>query len=117
MPALLGCLRGSRWEALGTLRYGEHTAIEFTDRELTHLQAVIGAKFRRGESFHFSWEPRGLRRETLVTMWMHPNVPVSYLFEGWRTIELNRVWIDQLMNSANTPAGLVLTPEPDPTRS
>jgi len=26
------------------------------------------------------------------------------------------VWIDQLMNSANTPAGLVLTPEPEPTR-
>ena len=41
---------------MGTFVYGSGALrVEFDDRVLAHLQAVIGVKIRRNERFFFSW--------------------------------------------------------------
>lgn len=40
---------------MGTFHYDASLKVDFEDRVLAHLQIVIGAKLRRGESFYVSW--------------------------------------------------------------
>ncbi len=97
---------------MGTLYYGDsRTPIGIEDRALTHLKVVLTTKLRRNESFTLSWqhaagEPRG--RETL---WMHPTIPLRFVFNETERPELSRRWIEQLMRSANSTGGVELLPE------
>ncbi len=85
-------------------------AIEIDDRTLAHLRIVIMNKMRRSESFMFEFEPGdGSGRRSF---WIHPSVPMQFHFFGSRQPHLNRAWIEQLMLSASSPNGLVITPEP-----
>lgn len=98
---------------MGTLTYDAKVTASFDDRVLAHLQHVIWAKLRRGESFPFTWtDPTraGLGR---TSVWLTPNAPLSFQYFGGRSPRLNQVWIDQLTKSANSPGGLVLVPEPE----
>ena len=40
---------------MGTMTYDSKLVATFDDRVLAHLQVVIWAKLRRGESFSFTW--------------------------------------------------------------
>ena len=40
---------------MGRFTYGPKITVDFDDRVLAHLQTVIAAKIRRGESFMFTW--------------------------------------------------------------
>ncbi|WP_426182138.1 ATP-dependent DNA ligase [Microbacterium sp. TWP3-1-2b2] len=98
---------------MGTLTYDSKVAASFDDRVLAHLQHVIWAKLRRGEPFPFTWtDPTraGLGR---TSVWLTPSAPLSFQYFGSRSPRLNLAWIDALTKSANSPAGLLLVPEPD----
>nr|WP_232529091.1 ATP-dependent DNA ligase [Mycetocola zhujimingii] len=95
---------------MGTLTYDGGTPIKFEDRTLAHLQVVIGAKLRRGESCYFSWPaPEGGR----TTIWMHPTLSLRYDYAANEMPVLNRAWIERLTQSSFGPGGLVLVDEPE----
>ena len=97
---------------MGTLTYDSNFTADFDDRVLAHLQVVIGAKLRRGESFYFSWKDDARVGNGRTTIWMHPTVPLVYKYFGSKMPMLNRLWIEALTLSANTAGGLQLVPEP-----
>lgn len=97
---------------MGTLTYDVVSKVDFDDRALAHLQIVIASKFRRGESFNFSWVKEPAAGSGRTTIWMHPAIPLVYDFLGSRTPAINREWLNALMETANSPAGLRLVAEP-----
>jgi len=98
---------------LGTLTYNTTFATDFDDRVLAHLQLVIGAKLRRGESFHFSWKNAPTVGGGRTILWLHPTMPLVYTFESETVPPINRRWTDAMMEVANGPAGLQIVPEPE----
>ena len=98
--------------AVGRFTYDAIVKIDFEDRLLAHLQVVIGAKMRRGESFHFSWKDDQSIGDGRTTVWIHPRCSIAYKFYGGGRPQINRAWVDALMTTANSPAGLYVVPEP-----
>jgi hypothetical protein len=97
---------------MGTIYYGGgNSPIHIEDRALAHLKVVIATKLRRREAFTLSWrhpegEPRGRS-----TIWLHPSIPLRFVFDDPVTPQLSRQWIEELANSANTSGGIQLVPE------
>jgi hypothetical protein len=97
---------------VGHLYYGgPETAIEIEDRTLAHLKVVIATKLRRGESFTVSWvhpdgDPGGRS-----TIWLHPSIPLRFVFGEPQAPELSREWIEELANSAHSTGGIMLVAE------
>src|ERR1700712_1733656 len=98
---------------MGILMYGgPRTEIHFDDRALTHLQIVITAKLRRQESFVFSWTDAADIGSGRSSIWLDPSSTLFYRFFGSRVPAINRAWIDQLMDSANSGSGLLFRAGP-----
>ena len=97
---------------MGTIFYGgSATPIHIEDRALAHLKVVIATKLRRNESFTVSWrhpedQPRGRS-----TLWLHPSIPLRFVFDDPEPAELSRQWIEDLAQSANSSGGIMLVPE------
>lgn len=97
---------------MGTIYYGgSATPIHIEDRALAHLKVVIATKLRRDESFTVSWrhpddQPRGRS-----TIWLHPSIPLRFVFDDPEPTELSREWIEDLANSANSSGGISLVAE------
>jgi hypothetical protein len=94
---------------VGTLYYGGAAeAIRIEDRALAHVKVVIATKLRRNESFTLSWahpddQPRGRS-----TIWLHPSIPLRFVFDDPEPAQLNRQWIEELAGSANSTSGILL---------
>ena len=92
---------------MGTIYYGgSATPIHIEDRALAHLKVVIATKLRRGESFTVSWqhlpdEPRGRS-----TIWLHPSIPLRFVFEEPDLPPIDRAWLEELANSVNLSGGI-----------
>ena len=97
---------------MGKFVYDGLVKADFDDRVLAHLQVVIGAKVRRGESFHFSWRDDSSIGDGRTTVWIHPGASLVYKFYGSKQPAINRAWVDALVFTANSPAGLHVVPEP-----
>lgn len=98
---------------MGTLQYGNPSIIaSFDDRALMHLQIVIAAKLRLGESFVFSWTDLAEVGSSRSSIWLDPSSSLLFRFLGSRVPSINREWIAALMASANSGNGLILTAEP-----
>jgi hypothetical protein len=98
---------------VGTLIYGSPgIAIDFDDRSLTHIQMVIIAKLRRGESFVFSWSSGVDQGSGRSSVWLDQSIPLFFRYFGSRIPEINRDWLQVLQLSADSGSGLVFTPEP-----
>jgi len=97
---------------MGTIYYGGgDTPIHIEDRALAHLKVVIATKLRRREAFTLSWRhPEGQQRGR-TTIWLHPSIPLRFVFDEPVTPQLSREWIDELAHSANTSGGIQLVPE------
>jgi hypothetical protein len=97
---------------VGTIYYGgAATPIHIEDRALAHLKVVIATKLRRDESFTVSWrhpddQPRGRS-----TLWLHPSIPLRFVFDDPEPTDLSRDWIEELANSANSSGGITLVAE------
>ena len=87
-------------------------ALPSDDRTLAHLQLVIGTKLRRGEPFHFTWKDDTSIGDGRTTVWVHPRCTLVYKYYGSRKPTINMAWIEALVYTANSPAGLYLVPEP-----
>ncbi len=98
---------------MGTLYYGDSTsATEFDDRLLAHLQLVIITKLRRSESFVFSWDVGRESGSGSNSVWISPTVPIRFTYPGGRRGPINRVWVEALLHTANSVAGLRIVDEP-----
>ena len=98
---------------MGQFLYGDSVpGIEFDDRLLGHLRVVIFAKFRRNESFAFSWDHGTANGSGHSSIWLTTGIPIRFIFNGGSQPNLNRDWVEGLMLEANSPAGLRPIPEP-----
>ncbi len=98
---------------MGTLIYGPGGhEYEIEDRALAHLQLVMLAKLRRGESFPFTWWAERNSGQGRVTMWVFPAQQLQFVYTGGSTPEINRAWVEDLMVAANSGGGLRIVPEP-----
>ena len=91
--------------------------IEIDDRTLAHLRVAILNKLRRSESFAMTWEHGVESGSGRTTFWLHESVPLQFVFSGNRPPKLNRLWIEQLLLSANSTVGLQAVAEPVETES
>ncbi|WP_460005282.1 DUF7882 family protein [Microbacterium xylanilyticum] len=97
---------------MGVIYYGgAETPIHIEDGVLAHLKIVIATKLRRNESFTLSFqhgegEPRGR-----TTIWLHPSIPLRFVFDEPVGPELDATLIRDLAASANTSGGIALKPE------
>jgi hypothetical protein len=94
---------------MGTLYYGDSgTPIGIEDRALAHLKVAIVTKLRRGESFTLSWQHSHDQTPGRSTVWLHPTIPLRFVFDAPETPELSRERVEELMRSANTTGGIQL---------
>jgi hypothetical protein len=95
---------------MGKLQCGCAFEVDFDDRLLAHLQAVIGDKLRRGESFFLTWhdEVGG----GISTVWLERGAPLAFRDRGGGVTDLNDEWVSILAESADSPQGLRVTEEP-----
>lgn len=95
---------------MGSLHYGSPPAtFELDDRTLAHVELVMLAKLRRNESFALTLDaPQGGRS----TVWVNAASTLRFDFDS-ATHEINRDWLDELIDSANTTAGMQIVPEPE----
>lgn len=98
--------------SMGTVYYGgSATPIYIEDRALAHLKIVIATKLRRGESFTVSWDHPDGQEPGRTTLWLHPSIPLRFVFDEAGSPKLSREWIEELANSANTSGGILLVSE------
>lgn len=103
---------------MGQFRYGSPAAtLEIEDRTLAHLQIVIVNKYRRDESFTLHLEIPMAEGSGRSTLWMHPAIPVQFVFSGGRLPSVNQQWLQALMDEANSGRGLRIVREPEGARS
>jgi len=95
---------------MGKMFYGStKDAIWIEDRALAHLKVVIATKLRRNESFTLSWRhPDDAGRSTI---WVHPAIPLRFVFDEPEPPALSTEWITAMANSANSSGGISLVPE------
>ena len=89
--------------------------IEMDDRVLAHVKAVITSKLRRDESFSFTYEDPTGAELTHNSVWLDSSIPIQFEIAGKQDPPLNRDWLEDLSRTANSPAGLKVTPEPAAT--
>lgn len=98
---------------MGKLIYGSPgTAIEIEDRALAHLKVAMLAKLRRDEKFALSWQHGHDGGGGRSTIWVHPAIPLQFVFNGSKQPVLNKAWVELLVESANSGSGIQLLPEP-----
>jgi hypothetical protein len=98
---------------MGKLIYENQTKVDFDDRALAHLQAVITAKLRRGESFTLMWKDDVSIGDGRTAIWLHPQCSLQFKYYGGRAPTLNKAWLEALTYTANSATGLYVVPEPD----
>ncbi|GAA0433496.1 ATP-dependent DNA ligase [Leifsonia naganoensis] len=81
---------------------------EFDDRTLAHLHLVVINKLRKGQSFAMSWRDTPQDGGGRTSVWVHPNSRVRFHFIGSRAVALNRQWLAQLAESADSSRGLIV---------
>ncbi|MDQ1085367.1 MULTISPECIES: ATP-dependent DNA ligase [Microbacterium] len=98
---------------MGKFIYDSNIKVEFEDRLLAHLQAVIMAKVRRGETFTFTWKDDISTGGGRTCVYIHSGVSLVFKFHGGRTPQLNPAWLHVLTYNANSGRGLYVVSEPD----
>ena len=97
---------------MGTIYYGAGTEpIHVEDRALAHLKVVIATKLRRNESFTLSWEHPEGDAPGRSTIWLHPTIPLRFVFETAQPPALVPEWISAMANSANSSGGITMVAE------
>ncbi len=95
---------------MGSIRYDGLTT-HFEDRLLSHLQIVIVQKLMRDESFLMSWKDSANAGDGRSSIWLSPDVSITFKFLGSRVPEINTDWLLRLGESANATTGLLVTKE------
>ncbi|MEU4015032.1 hypothetical protein AB0E56_07140 [Microbacterium sp. NPDC028030] len=94
---------------MGMLYYhGAENPIQIEDLALAHLKVVIATKLRRNESFTLSWRHPEGHPVGRSTIWLHPSIPLRFVFDEPEPPELRPEWIAAMANSANSSGGITL---------
>lgn len=97
---------------MGTIFYGgSETPIGIEDSALAHLKVVIATKLRRSESFTVSWQHPDDQPRGRTTIWLHPSIPLRFVFHDPEPATLSAAWVQELAASANSSGGIMLTAE------
>lgn len=97
---------------MGTMYYGGTAMpIRIDDRALAHLKVVVATKLRRNESFTLSFPHRDEDPHGRSTLWIHPSIPLRFVFDDCETPALSREWIQELAQSATSSGGISLVAE------
>lgn len=97
---------------MGTIYYGgSATPIHIEDRALAHLKVVIATKLRRSESFTVTWRHPDDQPQGRSAIWLHPSIPLRFVFDDPEPVELSRRWVEELVRSANSSSGITLDAE------
>ncbi|MGJ0388115.1 hypothetical protein [Microbacterium sp. CGR1] len=96
---------------MGSLYYGGSEPIQIDDRALAHLKVVVATKLRRNESFTLTWKHQDGQSDGRSTVWLHPSIPLRFVFDETEAPELSRRWIEDLAHSANSSGGITLVDE------
>lgn len=97
---------------MGTIYYGgSATPVHIEDRALAHLKVVVATKLRRGESFTLSWQHPADQERGRSTLWLHPSIPLRFVFDDPDAPELSREWLEELAQTANSSGGISLVAE------
>ena len=97
---------------MGWLYYGDNSEpIEIEDRALAHLKVIIATKLRRNESFTLSWQHPAEDPTGRSTIWLHPSIPLRFVFNDPEPPQLSAEWMNALANSASSSGGISLLPE------
>lgn len=92
---------------MGQLRYGSDVQVDVDDELLGHLEAAVVSKLRRNEPFALRLDDASGAR----TVWVSASSSLQFSYAGERPA-LDRAWLEALVETANTPAGLRLIPKP-----
>lgn len=97
---------------MGMIYYGADTEpIHVEDRALAHLKVVIATKLRRNESFTLSWNHPEGDAPGRSTIWLHPSIPLRFVFDTPQPPTLVPEWISAMANSANSSGGITMVTE------
>ncbi|HTN54638.1 MAG TPA: hypothetical protein VLZ82_00540 [Microbacterium sp.] len=97
---------------MGQLYYGNNPEpIVIEDRALAHLKVVIATKLRRNESFTLSWKHPVDAPPGRTTIWLHPSIPLRFVFAESENPTLSTEWITAMAHSANSSGGIMLLDE------
>ncbi len=97
---------------MATLVYGpSQDPIYVEDRALAHLKIVIATKLRRNESFTLSWKHPDGQPGGRSTIWIHPFIPLRFIFDEPELPKINVRWIEDLMHTASSTGGIMLIDE------
>lgn len=97
---------------MGSLYYGDSAeSINIDDRALAHLKIVVATKLRRNESFTLSWRHPDAEANGRSTIWLHPSIPLRFVFDSPDAPEISRQWVEDLANSASSSGGVTLVDE------
>lgn len=97
---------------MGMIYYGSGAdPIPVEDRALAHLKVVIATKLRRNESFTLSWKHPDGDQPGRSTIWLHPSIPLRFVFDAPEPPPLSAEWITAMAHSANSSGGITLIPE------
>jgi hypothetical protein len=95
---------------VGTLHYGSPPAsFPLDDRALAHIELVILAKLRRREALSLALTDDATSRRQ--AMWISPDVTLRFEYDAPMP-DINRLWLQELIDTANSSGGLRLIPEP-----
>jgi hypothetical protein len=94
---------------MGRLRYdGTSEPILIDDETLAHLKVIVGTKLRRQESFMMTWRPREGGDPGRLTVWMHPAIPLQFLFTSPDPHTIEKKRIEEMMRALNATGELVI---------
>jgi hypothetical protein len=95
---------------VGSITY-DGLVIQIDDRTLAHLQIVIVNKLRRGESFLMSWKDSPAVGDGRSGIWLDRTIPLHFKFDGGRAPVINQAWLQELITSADSSRGLIVSKE------
>lgn len=101
---------------MGFLNYAGAQEYEFEDRTLAHLKVAMTVKLRRQECFLMSWTNPPELGSGRVSIWLAPNIPITFRFSGGRSPKLNKDWLTALSELSHTPRGLLVISEDEATK-
>lgn len=105
---------------MGKLIYGSSSReLELDDRTLAHVKSIAVMKLRRNESFTISWQRNPDTGGGRVSIWVHPSISLQFEFDEEVRPELNRTWLEAMMQDANKTGDLRIgheVPEHPPTK-
>lgn len=97
---------------MATLHYGTgDDPIHIEDRALAHLKIVSATKLRRNETFTLSWKHADGASGGRSTIWIHPSIPLRFVFDEAEQPQINLKWVEQLMHTANSSGGITMIDE------